>query len=173
MRPTLPLLFALASLAGAQEDPGVSYHADVLPILRARCIGCHNPEDAQGDVDLSTRAGLLAELGGEAIVTPCNPDDSLLIAVVEPWEGNEPEMPAEGEPLSAEEVDLLRRWIAAGAREDAAPEVIAEAPQSYRAAPVVASLDFSADGAWIAVPTRVQVAPRSSVSNSPAPSAAA
>ena len=109
-------LFALALFAavtGAQEDPGVSYHADVVPLLRARCIGCHNPTDKEGDIDLSTRAGLMAELDGENIVTACNPDASLLIASVEPWDGNAPDMPAEGDPLSAEEIDLLRRWIAA------------------------------------------------------------
>ena len=165
MKRSLFALALFAAVSGAQEDPGVSYDADVVPLLRARCIGCHNPTDKEGGIDLSTRAGLMAELDGESIVTACNPDASLLIASVEPWDGNAPDMPAEGDPLSAEEIDLLRRWIAAGAREDAPPPTpIAEAPERYRAAPVIASLDFSRDGAWIAVPARHEVLLREAAS---------
>ncbi len=54
-------LFALAlfaAVAGAQEDPGVSYHADVVPLLRARCIGCHNPTDKEVTTSFSTAAAV-------------------------------------------------------------------------------------------------------------------
>lgn len=94
---------AFASAGFAAPD----FEKDVAPILEARCLSCHDEHQAKGDVRLDLREHALAE----AIVEG-KPDASSLIEQIS---GPEPEMPKKADPLSAEEVQVLREWIAAGA----------------------------------------------------------
>ena len=48
-------------------------------------------------------------------VVPGDPDESRLIAVVTASDGERPEMPKTGTPLTEEQVEVLRRWIRDGA----------------------------------------------------------
>src|SRR5262249_28745439 len=61
---------------------------------------------------LSTRQSLLAGGDNGEAVIPGKADRSLLIAQIS---GTRPAMPRKGNPLSAEEIADLRRWIDAGA----------------------------------------------------------
>ena len=58
---------------------------------------------------------------GELRVAPGNPDKSFLLEKllgnIMPTEGSK--MPLVGRPLTASELDMVRRWIAAGAPETA------------------------------------------------------
>ena len=117
-----PLLLAALPPLAAQSAPGVDFDRDVGPLLAARCTACHGPEKQRNDLRLDRRAA--AERGGASgrpAVVPGDPGASRLIAVVS---GGDPElrMPPEGEPLTADEVDLLRRWIAEGADWGSTPE---------------------------------------------------
>ena len=113
-------LLTLAPGASAQEatpDPP-SFHHDVRPILQAHCMGCHQPAKAALDLDLTSHSATL--LGSEAgeVVVAGDPGDSLLLEVVRSIDGEAPEMPPGDSPLSDAEVDVLRRWIEAGALDD-------------------------------------------------------
>ena len=156
------LAFVGASPATAQEakeadkpaDAAISYTRDVLPILRARCQGCHQPARTQGGVDLTARAGLLGESeSGAVVITPGDVDASELINQITPDETGAALMPAEGEPLRPEQIDLLRRWIAAGAEIDAGerPRFDAEHPPVYDTPATISALDVAPDGSLIAV----------------------
>ena len=98
----------------------------------------------------------VAELlnGGEtgAAVAPSKPDESLLVRYIS---GDDPQMPLNGEPLSAEAVHTIRTWIAQGAMDDSPPDVgiriDAENPPVYSTPPVVTSMDYSPDGKLLAV----------------------
>ncbi len=71
-----------------------------------------------------TKAGMLhGGKSGPAIV-PGEPDQSLLLEMVS---GEEPAMPLVGDPLTAAEVDLFRRWIADGAPGDATDGHVSDA----------------------------------------------
>lgn len=94
---------AAASAGVAAPD----FEKDVAPILEARCLSCHDEHQAKGDVRLDAREHAFAS----AIVAG-KPDESSLIEQVS---GPDPEMPKKAEPLSADEVRVLREWIAAGA----------------------------------------------------------
>lgn len=102
-------LFCLTGWACAGT---VSFQNDVVPILEANCLGCHNQNLSKGDLSLATSTHLLE--GGYLI--PGDPDKSDLIAlVVSESPGKAPSMPKEGEPLTETEVAVLRQWIAEGA----------------------------------------------------------
>jgi len=81
--------------------------------------------------------------------------ESLLISVLLPSDGDPPEMPKGRTPLPAADVETLRRWIDEGARDDtpeSARQVYSEErPPAYVRPPVVSALDFSPDGALLAV----------------------
>jgi mono/diheme cytochrome c family protein len=92
----------------------VSFVADVQPILVTRCLGCHGPEKQEGGLRFDRRdAALEGGDSGPALV-PGRSAESLLVHLAS---GLDPQrrMPAEGEPLSEEQVGVLRAWIDQGA----------------------------------------------------------
>ncbi len=97
--------------------PGPSdYRTKIKPILQARCYACHGSLKQRAGLRLDT-AELMLRGGdsGPAIVRG-NAEESPLIERVS---ADDPEwrMPPEheGEPLSADEIALLRDWVVAGA----------------------------------------------------------
>jgi mono/diheme cytochrome c family protein len=104
-------LVALAPLAAAAGTPAPppTFGRDVAPILHRRCAPCHRP----GQVapfplldyrDAARRAEQIAEVTARRIMPPWKP---------EPGYGRF----RDERVLSAEEIDLLRRWAEAGAPE--------------------------------------------------------
>ena len=99
----------------AQADP---YLDVVRPLLARRCTQCHSDEKRQGELNLANHAAILAG-GKEApqrAVVPGAIDQSDLIRRVTLSPEHEEFMPAEGKaPLTADEIEVLRWWVAAGA----------------------------------------------------------
>lgn len=97
----------------------VSYSADVAPIFKRSCVSCHGGVNAQGEkvteygLDLTTAKGALAGSEYGPVIEPGDPDNSYLVELIEAGD-----MPEEGDPLTPEEIDIIRAWIAAGAKDD-------------------------------------------------------
>jgi hypothetical protein len=100
-----------AAPAVASAAPPVDFQRDIVPIFEQHCIRCHQPANKKGDLSLATSADLLAN----QFLVPHAPAVSYLLDVVTAADGEKPLMPKEGTPLSAEEVERLRAWIADGA----------------------------------------------------------
>ncbi|REJ69623.1 MAG: hypothetical protein DWQ31_03915 [Planctomycetota bacterium] len=167
MRRALPLsvfclsLLTLAAVARAEdapqatEDGAVSYYRDVRPIFQARCFGCHQPAKPQGGLDMTNFTGLL-EGGdsGDPVVVASDPEEGTLLEQIEAVDGVA-EMPKDGNPLTADQFALIRRWLEEGAKDDtpAADTAIYDAdnPPQYESAPLITSVDFSPDGKLLAV----------------------
>jgi hypothetical protein len=83
----------------------------VAPLLRDRCLSCHNLEKRRGGLDLATRAAALK--GGESgpAIVPKSSAKSLLMQMI----SGKARMPRSGPKLTAAEVEILRSWIDAGA----------------------------------------------------------
>ncbi|MDG1670607.1 MAG: PSD1 and planctomycete cytochrome C domain-containing protein [Akkermansiaceae bacterium] len=109
----------LCSSAGAE----ISFNQDIRPILSAKCIMCHGPDDgvdAKGKANrkaglrLDTPEGAYAVKDGIQAIKPGSLEDS------EAWiritDKADPMPPEDGhaKPLSSAEKDLIRRWIAEG-----------------------------------------------------------
>jgi len=97
------LLLPFGHPAAAQP---VDFDTEIAPILQANCLSCHNAEEAEGSVRFDSAAEAATS------ITAGDPAASPLLDQVS---GAEPEMPKGGPPLTADQVDSLRRWIAAGA----------------------------------------------------------
>jgi len=91
--------------------------ADVVgPLLTERCAGCHNEDKQESELVLTTYAGVMR--GGESgrVVVAGNTDLSELLRRITADPSDEEFMPAEGKtPLTAQQVEIIRWWIAAGA----------------------------------------------------------
>lgn len=139
-------------MAQGETAKPVSFSSDVVPILKRSCTGCHHPGKLKGDLDLTTFSSL--QKGGKhgPILQSGVPGKS---RVIEQISGPEPSMPAEGPPLSKEEVGLFERWINQGAKDDTpagSEDLVPKEPPVYRVAPVISALAFSPDGGTLAVP---------------------
>jgi hypothetical protein len=98
----------------AAESP-VSFLQDVKPLLARRCFSCHGPTASEGGLRLDDSDAALAALeSGLHAIVPGKVDDSQLIARISATD-EAVRMPPEGKPLSAAEVETLKKWIAAGA----------------------------------------------------------
>ncbi|MEX2172288.1 MAG: PSD1 and planctomycete cytochrome C domain-containing protein [Pirellulales bacterium] len=113
--PTLAACFLVLSPVVGSAQP-VSFSQDVQPLLAKRCYACHGPDVGEGGLHLHQHDPALAELesGAHAIV-PGKPEASELLARVSS-EDESMRMPPDEKPLSAAEIDILRRWIADGAK---------------------------------------------------------
>ena len=89
------------------------FRRDVLPILQERCHGCHSAanERPKGDLRLDEATTL-----GDYLF-PGDAEGSYLFGLVHRGESDPERMPPEssGPPLSADQIETLRRWIDAGA----------------------------------------------------------
>lgn len=102
-------------LRAADAPRPVDFARDVYPILQRSCLECHGPEKQKGKLRLDSRAAALkGGTEGPALVAG-HPEKSELYRRVIIPKGDEGAMPARGEPLSREQVDILRRWIEQGA----------------------------------------------------------
>src|SRR5436309_9873566 len=112
----LAVSMALAALllpTAANAAPDFS--REVRPLFEKHCFKCHGPEKQKGGLRFDTKAGAFntGESGEKAIV-PGRGAESRLIKLVSSKDDAE-RMPSKGEPLSRAQIDLLKRWIDAGA----------------------------------------------------------
>lgn len=116
--PLAPVLGAAATRPKAAEmappvNRTVDFQTDVLPIFQASCFKCHGSAMAMGGLRLHTRADLLAGGDKGAAVLEGDSAGSRLIRLVAGMD--DLKMPLAGEPLSPEQVGVLRAWIDRGA----------------------------------------------------------
>jgi mono/diheme cytochrome c family protein len=112
------LLLAIAPAWGqdeAKKDEKVDFAKQIQPILVGRCLKCHGPESPKGSFSINKKD--LAMQGGELgdDIVPGKPDESFVIDLITLPADDESRMPAEGEPLSEEQIELIRKWIEQGA----------------------------------------------------------
>jgi hypothetical protein len=105
------LTLLASSATGADNTP--VFEKDIRPILRHRCVHCHGEDGIRkGDLDVRLRR-LLTEPHGPDLtvaVVPGKPAESELVRLI-----REGDMPRKGKPVPEEEIQLIERWIAAGA----------------------------------------------------------
>ncbi|MBX7103478.1 MAG: hypothetical protein K1X57_05330 [Gemmataceae bacterium] len=111
----LSLAFSAPSRASAQAK--VTFDQNVLPLLKEKCLNCHNADKARGGLDASTFGKLMEGGSSGAVVKPGEADGSRLYTLAAHRE--EPKMPPNSPPIAKESLDLLKAWIDGGALENA------------------------------------------------------
>lgn len=106
-------LFAPASSQDASKD--IDFISRILPILEQNCQKCHGPERPKGGLRLDSRAAAIR--GGDSSDHVLVPGKSLESDLIKRLRSTDPDvmMPPKGKRVSPEQIDLLARWIDAGA----------------------------------------------------------
>jgi WD40 repeat protein len=144
------LLVGLAAPTQAAKDPP-SFAKQVKPFLDRYCLECHNSKRLKAGLDMESYTTLIEGSDSGAVVEPGKPDKSKLVILAEHKE--EPYMPPKkSKQPKAEEVAVLRTWVAAGAKDDTAT-VKTRVPDIRPRVPVAASvtaLAYRPDGKQLA-----------------------
>ncbi len=99
----------------ANDDKKLEYfEKHVRPILSANCFGCHSAETKPaGGLRVDDINGLLKGGGSGAAIKPGDVEKSLLLNRIA--HDSKGPMPPESEPLTDEEIQILRQWVQDGA----------------------------------------------------------
>ncbi|HXM42688.1 MAG TPA: c-type cytochrome domain-containing protein [Bryobacteraceae bacterium] len=164
MRGIVPLaggvLLCFAMPMCADEAP--SFTKDVAPIFAANCAGCHAGNVTMAALNLDTFAGL--QKGGHSgpVIVPGNSRVSLLYLRIAGAVA--PAMPLGGKKLADGEIEIVRKWIDAGAQPPAPGEAVAQRPPAIpeikpRTAvkPLISALAYRPDGKLVALGTFQEV----------------
>lgn len=158
------ILIFSATAISAYSETEVDFEKQVLPILKNSCFSCHsapktdadgNVTKPKGDVQLDSVKGIKESRHGEVIIAD-EPDDSFLYQRVTLPEGETGIMPPseEGDPLTEQQTELIRKWIKDGAnygkwkgkQSQHKPSRIESNPHQPTVMPPITSLVFSHDG---------------------------
>jgi len=108
----------LSSAALRAAEP-VDFARDIRPILSENCFLCHGPDATQrkADLRLDTREGAFAKHEGSFPVVAGKPDESEVYLRITADDPQALMPPAKsGKKLSARQIELIKTWIAQGAR---------------------------------------------------------
>jgi len=104
-------------LAVAEEK--IDFNRDIRPLLSDRCFACHGPEEKsrEAGLRLDVRESAFGELeSGELAIVPGDLDSSALVQrITDDDEFFRMPPPDSGKELKPEEIELLKRWVEAGA----------------------------------------------------------
>jgi hypothetical protein len=109
----ITLLFGLL----VQDDSGIpDFNLEIKPILSNKCFLCHGPDESSREADLRLDT---YDSATEYAISPEDADGSELFArIIEEDEDLVMPPPGHGQALTKKEVELIRRWIDAGAKYD-------------------------------------------------------
>lgn len=129
--PLIGLLSVLALVStahGAEPKTKVNFDQHVAPILREKCVACHNADKAKGGLDMSTFAKLMEGGASGVVVKSGDADGSRLFTLTAHKEM--PYMPPQSPMIAKESVDLLQAWIQQGALENAGSKAMPVKPKT-------------------------------------------
>jgi hypothetical protein len=99
-------------------DPNVVYFQnEVLPVLISNCAksGCHDAVTAEQGIILDSYAHIMAS----DVIEPSEPDDSELYERITEDDADKVMPPPPHQPLSADQIETIRNWIAQGSQNNA------------------------------------------------------
>ena len=117
------LTAGLASLAGLPlHGAEIDFAREIRPLLSKNCFACHGPDEEKrkGKLRLDTREGAVGKRKGGRVIVPGKSGESEFYARITNDDPDEVMPPADSDhKLSGAEIDLLKRWIDAGAKYEA------------------------------------------------------
>ncbi len=104
--------------AAAEDEKAIDFNRDIRPIISENCVHCHGPDPETRDAGLrlDTQAGAMEDLGGYQALVPHDLESSeMWYRIMLDADDDELMPPADSKrALTAEQKDLVRRWIESG-----------------------------------------------------------
>jgi len=119
---------------------------------------CHTKEKPSGGLNMDSYKLLMEGGSGGPVVVAGKPDESHILALLEGREN--PRMPPKGKAQpKPSEIDLLRKWIAAGAKDDSssAPKPIPDIKPKRTVHPPIRALAYHPTGKFLAAGGQFEV----------------
>src|SRR5438477_3801451 len=111
-----PVIAVIGFLVFSSHQSAVNFNTQVKPIFNKKCITCHGGVRRKSGFSLLFRVDALAKnKSGKPAIIPGDPDHSEMIRRLTINDPDE-RMPYKHEPLSREEISILKRWIKQGAK---------------------------------------------------------
>jgi hypothetical protein len=117
--PGAPALSKPVRAGPGSADPAnpAFYAVHVAPLLGRSCVSCHRTEKHKGGLLLDTYEHLMRGGDDGPVILPGNPKASEILRRVRLPASDDDSMPSDGDkPLAPEEIQMIERWIAAGAK---------------------------------------------------------
>ena len=143
--------------ADSPSSSDVSFSRDIAPILVTKCLTCHNAEKAKGGYHMESFETLMK--GGDSKEKPIVPGDPSKSKLYQLITAKDPDdrMPQKDDPLPAEQIALIAKWIKEGAKFDRPNQREAfsafvrrsekiNTPANYQFAPPILALSFNQTG---------------------------
>ncbi len=110
------LLFVVLSFCGSNSwADEIQFNRDIRPLLSSKCYHCHGPDEHDREADLRLDEGA-SDLADRGIVVPNDSKASELIRRIVSDDPDEIMPPPDAKlELTADEIDLLKRWVQSGA----------------------------------------------------------
>jgi WD40 repeat protein len=156
------LLCAFAYTATLSAADDLSFKRDIAPALLNNCLACHGPKKAEGGyrIDTFERLKSAGDSSQEGFLAK-DLDGSEAFRRITSADVKE-RMPLEGDPLPADDVAKLKKWIEGGLPFDGPdpkaplasyipPPTHPNPPESYRATMPITAVAFSPDGSQVFV----------------------
>ncbi|HLU50391.1 MAG TPA: c-type cytochrome domain-containing protein [Planctomycetota bacterium] len=99
-------------LGTARAADPIDYAKQIRPIFKDRCEKCHGPDRDRGDLRLHEPAHILEA----EIIVAGKPGESELFRRISLPEDDDDIMPPSGDPLTKEQIEIVRLWIEQGAK---------------------------------------------------------
>ncbi len=158
--PAVLVLCWFCNLSSGDDTASVSFRSDIAPILLDSCLACHGPKRAEGGYRVDTYGDLIkaGDSGELPIATLPDQVSELLRRIIS--DDDTERMPAENEPLTPKQIELVKKWIVAGGKFDGEnasqtlalvipPVQYADPPEVYSHAIPITATAFSPDGKLI------------------------
>lgn len=127
MNPVHLAFLAFGICVGDAVGDELSFNRDIRPLLSDACFHCHGPDPAHREADLRLD---VEESAKDYAIVAGDLEASDLIARIVSTDPDEVMPPAEsGKKLSADQIELLKRWVSEGAKYE--PHWAYVAPQTH------------------------------------------
>jgi hypothetical protein len=113
------LLFFTPTSVHAQGPKGpVSFINDVAPILQKNCFACHDAKKKKGKLEMTTWENFRKGGSKEDPIEAGKSKDSVIIGVLTSMKADRMPPKEAGDPLKAEQIAIIAKWIDEGAKLD-------------------------------------------------------
>jgi len=117
--PGLCLIIAAPAMAsGELPEPAnkvIDFHKDIAPLFEDNCVKCHGDKKQKSDYRLDNRDDAIESGSEGAAIAVGDSAGSLLVRLITGTDDNFDIMPPKGDPLTPEQIGLIRAWIDQGA----------------------------------------------------------
>jgi hypothetical protein len=114
---TTMLLTFLTFEAHGDEKISVNYDDHIVPIFRKHCFQCHGESKQEAGLNLASFASSIKGGSGGKVLIPERSNGSRLFQAITAEDPAE-RMPPNNDPLPADDVAMIRKWIDTGLKEN-------------------------------------------------------